>query len=282
MLNEEILERLASDIKLRGLSPNTLATYVNRVRTFMSHIAHPVEQLDEAHVKKFLLYLLEERKLKHGTVNTYNSALRFLYGVTLNKPLNVWQIPRCKPHRDLPQLLTKAEVVRLLEHAPNPMYRALFMTIYGSGLRVSEAVGIKVCDIDSEKMRIFIRKGKGGRDRYATLSQRALEELRRYWKIARPTDDLFLTRLKKKPTPRSVNDAFHASMARAGINKKATVHTLRHCFATHLLENDTNLFHIKKLLGHRSIRSTVWYLHFAENAAFQVVSPLDLPEKQDD
>lgn len=281
MSNEEILERLANDIKLRGLSQNTLEEYVHRVRIFMSHFERPVEQLNEADVKEFLLYLLEERKLKHGTVNTYNSALRFLYGVTLNKPLNVWQIPRCKPQRDLPQLLTKAEVVRLLEHTPNPMYRALFMTIYGSGLRVSEAVGIKVCDIDSEKMRIFIRKGKGGRDRYATLSQKALEELRSYWKIARPTDYLFLTRLKTKPTPRSVNNAFHASIARAGIDKKATVHTLRHCFATHLLENDANLFHIKKLLGHLSIRSTVWYLHFADNAAFQVVSPLDSLEKQD-
>jgi site-specific recombinase XerD len=282
MSNVEILEQLAKDIKLRGLSQNTMEEYVHRVRIFMAHFERPADQLDETHVKEFLLYLLEERKLSHGSVNTYNSALRFMYGVTLNKPLNVWQIPRCKPHRDLPQLLTKAEILRLLEHTTNPMYRAMFMTIYGSGLRVSEAVGIKVCDIDSEKMRIFIRKGKGGRDRYATLSQTALEELRSYWKISRPTDDLFLTRLKTKPTPRSVNNAFHASIAKAGIQKKATVHTLRHCFATHLLENDANLFHIKKLLGHLSIRSTVWYLHFADNAAFQVVSPLDSPEKQND
>lgn len=282
MLNEEILECLKNDIKLRGLSQNTLEEYVHRVQVFMAYFERPVEQLDEADIKEFLLYLKEERKLKNASINTYNSALRFLYGVTFNNPLNVWQIPRCKQQRDLPQLLTQQEIIRLLEHTPNPMYRALFMTIYGSGLRVSEAANIKVCDIDSEKMRIFIRKGKGGRDRYATLSQKALEELRSYWKIARPTDFLFLTRLKKNPTAHSVNNAFHASMERAGINKKATVHTLRHCFATHLLENDTNLFHIKKLLGHLSIRSTVWYLHFADNAAFQVISPLDSLEKQDD
>ena len=130
-----------------------------------------------------------------------------------------------------------------------------------------------------KKCVIFIRKGKGGRDRFATLSQKALEELRSYWKIKRPTDFLFLTRQNTNPTPHSVNNAFHASMDRAGIKKKATIHTLRHCFATHLLDNDTNLFHIKRLLGHLSIRSTVWYLHFADNAAFKVVSPLDSMEK---
>ena len=199
-----------------------------------------------------------------------------------HRPLNVWQIPRCKSERELPQLLTQEEISRLFEHTPNPMYRALLMTIYGSGLRVSEAVGIKVCDIDSEKMRIFIRQGKGGRDRYATLSQTALNALRAYWITCQPTDDLFLTRLKKKPTPRSVNNAFQASMVRAGISKNATVHTLRHCFATHLLEYDINLFHIKKLLGHRSIRSTSWYLHYAEGAASQVKSPLDRIGRADD
>jgi len=282
MSNKEILERLKNDIKLRGLSQNTLEEYVGRVRIFMSHFGCPVEQLSEDDIKEFLLYLKDERKLKNASINTYNSALRFLYGVTLNKPLNVWQIPRCKQSRDLPQLLTRQEIKLLFKHTPNPMYRALFMTIYGSGLRVSEAVNLKVCDIDSERMRIFIRQGKGGRDRYATLSQRALEELRNYWKVARPKDFLFLTRLKKKPSPHCVNDAFHASMDRAGISKNATIHTLRHCFATHLLENDTNLFHIKRLLGHLSIRSTVWYLHFADNAAFQVVSPLDSTELSND
>jgi site-specific recombinase XerD len=282
MSNETILERFKTDIKLRGLSQNTYEEYVCRVTVFMSHFNCPVDQLGESEIREFLLHLKENRKLTNGTINTYNSALRFLYGVTLNKVLNLWQIPRLKQNRELPQLLTQQEVLQLLDNTPNPMYRALFMTIYGSGLRVSEAVNIKVCDIDSEKMRIFIRQGKGGRDRYATLSQKALEELRTYWKIRRPTDFLFLTRESTNPTTRSVNNAFHASMARAGIKKKATIHTLRHCFATHLLENDTNLFHIKKLLGHLSIRSTAWYLHFADNAAFQVISPLDSMEQQND
>jgi site-specific recombinase XerD len=282
MSNKEILERLKNDIRLRGLSQNTLEEYVGRVTMFMSYFNCPVNQLGEPEIREFLLYLKESRKLTNGTINTYNSALRFLYGVTLNKALNLRQIPRLKQNRELPQLLTQHEIIQLLDNTPNPMYRALFMTIYGSGLRVSEAVNIKVCDIDSEKMRIFIRQGKGGRDRYATLSQKALDELRIYWKTKRPTDFLFLTRENTNPTPRSVNDAFHASMARAEIKKKATIHTLRHCFATHLLENDINLFHIKKLLGHLSIRSTAWYLHFADNAAFQVVSPLDSIVPQND
>ncbi len=282
MIDEELLEQLRQDIRLRGHSHNTMDEYVHRIRKFMIYSSSPLQELDEADVKKFLLYLMEECNLKKSSVNTYNSAIRFLYGVTLNRPLNVWQIPRCKSERELPQLLTQEEISRLLEHTPSPMYRALLMTIYGSGLRVSEAVGIKVCDIDSQKMRIFIRQGKGGRDRYATLSQTALDELRSYWNTCHPTDDLFLTRLKKKPTPRSVNNAFQASMMRAGISKNATVHTLRHCFATHLLEYDTNLFHIKKLLGHRSIRSTSWYLHYAEGAASQVISPLDRIGRSDD
>jgi len=282
MVDEELLKRLKQDIRLRGHSQNTMDEYVHRIRKFMIYSNRPLQELDEADVKNFLLYLIEERNLKKSSVNTYNSAVRFLYGVTLNRPLNVWQIPRCKSERELPQLLTQEEISRLFQHTPNPMYRALLMTIYGSGLRVSEAVGIKVCDIDSEKMRIFIRQGKGGRDRYATLSQTALNALRAYWITCQPTDDLFLTRLKKKPTPRSVNNAFQASMVRAGISKNATVHTLRHCFATHLLEYDINLFHIKKMLGHRSIRSTSWYLHYAEGAASQVKSPLDRIGRADD
>ena len=282
MSNEEVMNRLKTDIKLRGLSQNTFDDYVLKVSKFMSYFDCPVDQLGEPEVRKFLLYLCENCNLTNGTVNTYNSAIRFLYRVTLNKILNLYQVPRLKQNRKLPQLLTPQEILQVFDNTPNPMYRAIFMTIYGSGLRVSEAVNIRVEDIDSEKMRIFIRQGKGGCDRYATLSQKALEELRNYWKIARPKEFLFITRLKTKPCTRSVNYAFQASLARAGINKRATIHTLRHCFATHLLDNNTSLFHIKTLLGHSSIKSTTWYLHLTDNATLkQVTSPLDsmnLPE----
>jgi site-specific recombinase XerD len=279
MTNEDAMTRFKADIRLRGLSERTFEGYVQRTGMFLEHFNKPVNELGEPEIRIYLLFLKENRKLANGSVNAANSALRFFFGVTLNKPLNLWQVPRLKQNREIPQLLTKSDIQRLLDHTYNPMYKAMFMTIYGSGLRISEAINLKVSDIDSKKMRIFIRQGKGGLDRFATLSHKALEALRDYWKICRPKDDLFLSRHKKKPSAHSVNNAFHKAMAEAGINKHATVHTLRHCFATHLMEDETNLFHIKKLLGHMSIRSTAWYLHFADTAAFKVTSPLDNMEE---
>ena len=275
MTRDEILTKLNDDMQLRGLSETTRHHYTRQARIFQNFFEKPADQLGIPEIQQFLLHLARDKKLANGSINAYNSTLRFLYGVTLDTPLNLWHVPRLKQNRALPKLPTEEEVRLILANAPNLMYKAMFMTIYGSGLRISEALNLKVSDVDSRKMRLFISQGKGGKDRFATLSLNCLNVLREYWKEYKPTDYLFLSRLKKPPTRRAANDAFHKAIKQAGIKKHATLHTLRHCFATHLLNNDTNLFHIKSLLGHATIRSTAWYLHYNQGNAFKVQSPLD-------
>jgi site-specific recombinase XerD len=270
-----IIERLREDIRLRGLSKNTEEEYINRVNVFLRWAGKPAEDMDEQDIRQFLKYLINERQLSVSSVNIHNSALRFLYAVTLNRNLNYRQIPRLKQIRRLPGILTKEEIGNIFEACDNLKHRAILMTIYGSGLRLSEIAKLKVSDIDSKSMRIFVNQGKGGKDRYSILSQTNLEVLREYWKKYRPKDWLF-----EGMTPgdhiskRGVQDAFKKWKRIANIDKPASIHTLRHCFASHLLEADTNLFHIKKLLGHTHIQSTTFYLHLA-NFDANLKSPLD-------
>ena len=199
-----------------------------------------------------------------------------MYGVTLDKLINTRKIPRIKQTRSIPVLPTKEELGYLFYLAGDSLRnKALFMTIYGSGLRISEAANLKVSDIDSEGGRIFIRKGKGSRDRYALLPKRTLEVLREYWTEVHPKDWLFLTKNGTKMTEKAIQDAWKSIVERSGIPKRITVHTLRHCFATHLLNEGNNVFAIKRLLGHVRIDTTTWYLQFADSEILKLKSPLD-------
>lgn len=272
---DNILERLQEDIELRGLSKETKKHYLDHAKRFLRWAGKPAEEMDEQNIRQFLKYLINERHLSVSSVNIYNSALRFLYAVTLNRNLNYRQIPRLKQIRHLPGILNKDEIGRIFEVCKNLKHRAILMTIYGSGLRLSEISNLKVSDIDSKAMRIFVNQGKGGKDRYSILSQINLEVLREYWKQYKPKEWLFegsipLSHISK----RTVQDAFTKWKQKANIDKPASVHTLRHCFATHLLEADTNIMHIKKLLGHTHIQSTTFYLHLA-NLDLNLKSPLD-------
>jgi integrase/recombinase XerD len=271
---DNIMERLREDIRLRGLSKSTEEEYLNRVNAFLLWAGRPAEEMDEQDIREFLKYLIE-KQLSVSSVNTHNSALRFLYAVTLNRNLNYRQIPRQKQIRHLPGILTKEEVGCIFKACDNLKHRAILMTVYGSGLRLSEVAKLKVSDIDSKTMRIFIDCGKGGKDRYSILSQTNLEVLRAYWKCYKPKEWLFEGKTPGEHiSKRGVQDAFKKWKRRANIDKPASIHTLRHCFASHLLEADTNLFHIKKLLGHTHIQSTTFYLHLA-NFDANLKSPLD-------
>lgn len=191
MTKEQILEKLRFDMEIRNRTESTKFHYLRHVRLFQDYYNKPADEMGEAEISSYLHYLLTERKLSAASVNTYNSSLRFLYAVTLNTSLNIRHLPRVRSVRSLPVLPDKAELQRIFEAAPNFRYKTLFMTIYGSGLRGSEAVNLKVSDIDSKSMRIFIRKGKGGRDRYALLPEKTLLTLREYYKQYRPKDWLF-------------------------------------------------------------------------------------------
>ena len=285
MTNEEIMEKTKEEIKLRGLSDKTEAEYLKKLEIFMRYYGNePIIEMSEEKIRAFLLYLIEEKQDAASTVNTYNSALRFIFGAVLGRTLNYQKIPRRRIHRELPQILTKADIARLLECVSNLRDKAILMTIYGSGLRLSEIVRLRIQDIDSANMRVFVHQGKGGKDRYTILSQNSLEMLREYWKTYRPNHRdgyLFLNKDKSKEIHfRTVQDVFNATLERAGIRKEYSVHTLRHCFATHLLEAGVDVCRIKQLMGHTHIQSTTFYLHLI-NFDGSIKSPLDsLPKKR--
>lgn len=275
---EQILLRMKEDILLRGLSKNTLESYTLNARIFLEYCNRPAEELNEYDIRKFLLYLINEKKASPGTVNNYSSAIRFLFAVTFNRTLNYLQIPRQKNRKTLPEVLTKEEVFSIIENCINLKHKAMLMVIYSSGLRVSEAAALKIQHIDSKNMRLFVDYGKGGKDRYTLLSETCLSVLREYWNKYRPKHPegwLFLgTYNVSHITSRGIEWAFDKAAKRARITKNVSVHTLRHAFATHLLEDGATLLQIKELLGHSSIQSTTIYLHLA-NLTADIKNPLD-------
>jgi site-specific recombinase XerD len=278
MTKEQVLEKLKFDVELRGLSKNTQDEYYTKVKIFQDHFNKSATELGEREIREFLHYLSTEKGLTSGSVNSYNSGLRFLYGVTLNINLNCKQIPRHRKTRKFPDILSREEIQKLFDVCDNLRDTCILMTIYGAGLRLSEVASLKVSDIDSKKMQLFIRAGKGSKDRYALLSQSNLEILRDYWKTYRPKEWLFYSRVNTGThiTSRAVQDIFHKYVDKANITKKVTVHTLRHSFATHLLEVGTSIFHIKQLLGHSDISTTCFYLHLLKIESLNVKSPLDM------
>ncbi len=277
MTKEEILEKLKYDTILRGLSKNTQDEYYTKAKRFQDYYDKPATELNIDDIKNYLYYLLTKKGLSPGSINTYNSGLRFLYNVTLNSPVNGNQIPCHHKQRRFPDILTRDEITALFNACDNLRDKCMLMTMYSAGLRLSEVSFLKVTDIDSAKMQIFIRNGKGGKDRFALLSKTNLEVLRAYWKEYRPKEWLFHSRNNTGThiTTRSTQNIFRKYKELAGITKKVTCHTLRHSFATHLLEAGVSIYHIKQLLGHADISTTCFYLHIVKISELNVVSPLD-------
>ena len=276
MTKAEVLAKLTKDLELRGRSEDTVKLYTANAAKFLDYHGKPANQMGENEISDFLHHLTKEGSRTVATVNVYNSALRFLYGVTLDYTLNYKKLPRLKQNRKLPQLYTKAEVVEIIESADSLIHTAMLMLAYGSGLRLSEITNLKISDIESAQMRILIRSGKGNRDRYAMLPQSTLDTLREYWKMYRPKDWLFeAPRLGGQYRERTLQDAFKAALLKSGIKKPGTIHTLRHCYATHLYEDGHSLLAIKKLMGHIRIDTTAWYTQLACSDILALKSPLD-------
>jgi len=269
-------ERMEQSMRLKHLSDKTIGAYLHHVREYTRYFGVSPDQLGEDHVRQYLDYLILDRKLSGSSVNVAYSALRYFYRQVLGRDWNVRNVPRPKRQKQLPQVLSKGEVEALLNAVDDLKHRTILVTIYSAGLRVSEAVRLRVRDIDSSQMQLRIEQGKGKKDRYALLGQKNLELLREYYRVYRPEEWLFGG--QKKGNWLSVNTvqkAFERAKKKAGISKHATVHTLRHSFATHLLDQNTDVFTIQKLLGHTNLRTTAVYLHVSRERLGQVVSPLD-------
>ena len=279
-------QRMIEDMKLRNFSPHTIQVYVERVATFAKHFGKSPEHLGPADVRAYLLFLVQKKHVSWSYYGQAISALRFLYRVTLGKDWVVEGVVSPKKQKKLPVVLSPDEVTQFFEAITSLKHRAILMTAYAAGLRVSEVVALRVDDIDSRRMVIRVRQGKGRKDRYVMLSPRLLAVLREYWKATRPAEYALPGQRPGQSdhrTPRSTGPAPGASEA-AGLGKHVTVHTLRHSFATHLLEAGTDLRTIQVLLGHRSLSTTAVYTHVSPAALEATQSPLDrlAPRRQGD
>ena len=268
-------QRLIDDMTIRNMSPNTQKIYIYAVANFSAFHQRSPDKLGLEHIRDYHLHLVS-RNLKPNSINPIMGALRFFYGKTLGQKHIVDEIPYARRADSLPAVLSREEVERLLKTVRNLKMRTAFITIYAAGLRVSELVALTAHDIDSARMVIAIRHGKGGKDRYVMLSEQLLAILRDYWKRTKPTHWLFPGPDPLQPvTTRSLQRVFHEAAEAAGLDKNVTVHTLRHSFATHLLEQKVDIRVIQGLLGHRNINSTTRYTRVAVDTIRQIQSPLE-------
>jgi integrase/recombinase XerD len=269
-------QRMIADMQVRHLSSRTIATYVDHVAKFAAFFHKSPELLGPEEIRRYQIYLVREKRVGWSSFNQCVCALRFLYRTTLRKSWVIPQIPFSKPERTLPLVLSLEEVRQFLDSITSLKYRAILMTAYAAGLRLSEVTSLRVSDIDSSRMLIRVRQAKGRKDRYVMLSPALLSVLRLYWRAARPTDYLFPSRQPQQPISlTAVQKACRRAGEEAGLEKRVTVRLLRHCFATHLLEGGTNIRVIQMLLGRQSVHTTEIYAHVSPQAVQTTDSPLD-------
>ncbi len=275
-----IRKMVLEELQRRNYSQSTTKIYVRTIWEFARYFHRPPEKLGPEHIREFQAHLFRDRKLSGNSVAQRTAALRFLFVKTLKRPYMLEHIPFPKRPLRLPTILSPEEITRLIDAAPNLLYRTILMTLYSTGMRRAELVHLKASDIDKELMLIHIRDGKGKRDRNVPLSSKLLEALREYWRWMRPKTYVFPgvvdgLRVDAPASDKIVWHACRVSAQLAGIAKNVHPHTLRHSFATHLLEAGADLPTIQKLLGHADIRDTTIYLHLSRKHLGGVANPLD-------
>ncbi len=272
-------KQMDGDLVVRGMAVRTREAYLGAVAGLAKYYGRRPDRIEEQEVQKYLLHLIEERKLAWSSCNIVTQGLKFFYRVTLKRSAAQFGIPRARQPQKLPEILSREEVAALIEKTANLKHRVMLMTAYGAGLRLNELCHLKVSHIDSARMTIRVEQGKGAKDRYTLLSPRLLAELRVYWRAQRPTDWLFPRRDGSGPiSDATVQKLFKAAKARAGVIKHGGIHALRHAFATHLLEAGVDIHTIQRLLGHGHISTTLRYFHLARKHLVGTPSPLELLE----
>jgi integrase/recombinase XerD len=270
--------RMTEDMQVRNLSRHTQNSYVQQVSLFARHFSKSPEGMGPDEIRSYQVYLTNERKLAPSSILIAIAALRFLYKVTLHKDWSLEEIiPAPKKPQKLPIVLSPEEVLQFLSCVQSIKHRTILTICYAAGLRISEAISLKVADIDNKRMVIRVEQGKGQKDRYVMLSPKLLEVLRTWWPVEKPKQWLFPgDRVGSHITKDSVEQACQKARQRCGISKPITPHSLRHCFATHLVESGTDVRTIQLLLGHRSLATTARYLRIATSKVCSTASPLDL------
>ena len=271
-------DQMEGDLILKAYSPRTQRAYLRCAHHFASHYMRSPEEMGEQEVRDFLLYLVRDRKASPATQDMYVNALKFLYTITLKRPEAVKGISHPKRPKTLPVILSPEEVLRVLAAIRAVKYKAIIATAYAAGLRISEVCALQVSDIDSQRMRIHVRSGKGKKDRYVMLGESLLALLRQYYQAVRPKGEYLFPGQKPQRhiSATAVSLVLRKVIREAGLSKKVTMHTLRHCFATHLLEAGTDIRILQVLLCHSSIRTTLRYTHITDRLIQKLVSPLDM------
>jgi integrase/recombinase XerD len=260
-------QRMIEDLRVRNYSQNTINVYIRCIASYASHFGKSPDALGPEHVRDYQLFLVKSKRASWALFNQTVCALRFFYEVTLGRRESVEHIAYPRREKKLPVVLSVGELRAFFQAVENLKHRTILMTMYAAGLRVSEATNLCVSDIDSERMLVRIRQAKGRRDRYVPLSSALLTVFREYWTVYKPKSWLFPGRPSDRPlSTRVVQMACSQARRKAGLSKPVTTHTMRHCFATHLLEAGTDLPTIQLLLGHRSLSSTATYLHVSTRA----------------
>lgn len=269
--------RMIEDLRIRNYAPRTIELYVDLVARFAQFFSQSPEHLGPEEIRTYQVHLVEERKASWTGLNQMVCALRFLYGTTLGKESVIQHIPYAKREKKLPVVLSREEVARLLRAVGNRKHRTMLMAAYGCGLRRSEVLNLQVDDIDSSRMVVRVRSGKGRKDRYVPLAAALLKALRVCWREYRPVEYLFPVQGGNEPIkPRTIGKFCQAARSEAGLRKGVSLHTLRHSFATHHLEAGTDLPTLQMILGHNSLRTTSIYLHVSAARIRDARSPLDL------
>ena len=269
-------QRMLEDLRIRNYAPTTVRCYIRAVAEFAQHFNKPPDQLGPEEIRSWQLFLLNEKRVKLSTYIQAVCALRFFYQNTLHRKIEIDRIPLPRYEKKLPVILSKTEVKALLEAPKNLKHRAMLAAMYGAGLRVSEVAKLKVSDLDRERRVIWVRGGKGRKDRQVMLAEPLREVLAAYWRWKRPAEWMFPG--KKPDCPIGTNSVFKACVKaarKAGITKPIHPHSLRHAFATHLLDEGVSLLVIQALLGHAHLKTTAGYLHLSDSAVRSTRSPLE-------
>ena len=285
-VNSKVLPLMEQRLKLKAYSPSTIKTYVNEMGALLGLLkTMAADSLTADDLKRYLVYCYDKLKLSENTLHSRMNAMKFYYEQVLGREKFFWDIPRPKKPFQLPKLLNEGELTRLFNALTNKKHKAMLFTAYSSGLRVSEIVNLKISDIDSGRMQILVERAKGKKDRYVNLSPLVLDILRKYIKEYKPRPKIYLFESEQTHTAyptRTIQQIFTNAKIKAGILKNVGIHSLRHSFATHLLDKGTDIRYIKDLLGHFNIKTTERYLHVSKRQLVNIISPFDdLYQKND-
>ncbi|WP_310557181.1 tyrosine-type recombinase/integrase [Flavobacterium sp.] len=276
MVNRPAFGRFVETLQLKGYSPNTLRTYMNEFGQLLFSLKNnSVNHCDSERIRSYMLYCINDLRLTENTLHSRLNAIKFYFEKVLGKENFFIDIPRPKKHSQLPKVIAVGDLKRLFDLTANLKHNTLLKLSYGMGLRVSEIVNLKVCDIDSKTMQVFVERAKGKKDRYVNLPESILLQLRAYFVEYKPKEFLFEGQYGGKYSARSAQQIFKDALLKAGIRKSVGIHSLRHSFATHLLDNGTDVRFIQELLGHKDIRTTLLYTNVSDGSLRKIKSPLD-------